>query len=208
MEDDDSYYLSGYLDSLGSLPDDVKKTFAKMLELDTKNAEITKEIDAISEDYKRKVEEKRLHPRRRKAEMEKIAKMFDEAKINSDVKVKLAIDTYELVDKHINKLDADLVKFETEMREAGGRLSQTESEDEEIVRQKKEKKKKKKALMREEEGKKKAEPVTPVTPCAEVIPSKRSFDLIKLIPRFQSWICLLILMSQPTACVSKSHTGR
>jgi len=166
--EDDSYYLSDYLDSLGSLPDDVKKTFTKMLELDTKNAEITKEIDAISEDYKRKVEEKRLHPRRRKAEMEKIAKMFDEAKINSDVKVKLAIDTYELVDKHINKLDADLVKFETEMREAGGRLSQTESEDEEIVREKKEKKKKKKALMREEEGRKKAEPVTPVTPCTEV----------------------------------------
>jgi len=165
--DEDSYYLSGYLDSLGSLPDDVKKTFAKMLELDTKNAEITKEIDAISEDYKRKVEEKRLHPRRRKAEMEKIAKMFDEAKINSDVKVKLAIDTYELVDKHINKLDADLVKFETEMREAGGRLSQTESEDEEILREKKEKKKKKKAMLREEE-RKKAEPVTPVTPCTEV----------------------------------------
>ena len=167
--DGDSYYLSGYLDSLSSLPDDVKKTFAKMLELDTKNAEITKEIDAISEDYKRKVEEKRLHPRRRKAEMEKIAKMFDEAKSNSDVKVKLAIDTYELVDKHINKLDADLAKFETEMREAGGRLSQTESEDEEILRQKKEKRKKKKALMREEEGRKKVEPVTPVTPCAEVL---------------------------------------
>merc|ERR1712156_779075 len=59
-----------------------------------------------------------------------------EAKSNSDVKVKLAIDTYELVDKHINKLDADLAKFETEMREA--------------------------------EGRKKVEPVTPVTPCAEV----------------------------------------
>merc|ERR1712130_687146 len=109
----------------------------------------------------KKVEEKRLHPRRRKAEMEKIAKMY------SDVKVKLAIDTYELVDKHINKLDADLVKFETEMREAGGRLSQTESEDEEILRAKKEKKKKKKAMLREEE-RKKAEPVTPVTPCTEV----------------------------------------
>ena len=174
--DGESYYLSGYLDSLSSLPDDVKKTFAKMLELDSKNAEITKEIDAISEDYKRKVEEKRLHPRRRKAEMEKIAKMFDEAKSNSDVKVKLAIDTYELVDKHINKLDADLAKFETEMREAGGRLSQTESEDEEILRQKKEKKKKKKALMREEEGRKKVEPVTPVTPCAEVLMMKVFFS--------------------------------
>ena len=29
------------------------------------------------------------------------------------------------------KLDADLAKFESEMKETGGRLSQTESEDEE-----------------------------------------------------------------------------
>merc|ERR1712059_831 len=58
-----------------------------------------------------------------------IQKMFTEAKDNSDNKVNLAIQTYELVDKHIRKLDADLAKFETEMKEAGGRLSQTESED-------------------------------------------------------------------------------
>ena len=206
--DGDSYYLSGYLDSLSSLPDDVKKTFAKMLELDTKNAEITKEIDAISEDYKRKVEEKRLHPRRRKAEMEKIAKMFDEAKSNSDVKVKLAIDTYELVDKHINKLDADLAKFETEMREAGGRLSQTESEDEEILRQKKEKKKKKKALMREEEGRKKVEPVTPVTPCAEVLMMKVFFSLHLIYTRYQLWTCQWTPMSPPIVCASKSPMAR
>merc|ERR1712004_734713 len=137
------------------------------------------------------------HPRRRKAEMEKIAKMFDEAKSNSDVKVKLAIDTYELVDKHINKLDADLAKFETEMREAGGRLSQTESEDEEILRQKKEKKKKKKALMKEEEGRKKVEPVTPVTPCAEVPMMKVFFSLHFICTRCQLWTCQWTPMSPP-----------
>jgi len=165
--DKDSFYLEGYLDSLDSLPEDVKKTFTKMLELDNRNTDITKEIDAISEDYLRKVEEKRLPSRRRKQEMEKISKMFEEAKVNSDTKVKLAIDTYELVDKHIRKLDADLVKFETEMKEAGGRLSQTESEDEEVV-QKKEKKKKKKAEREEEARRKASEVVAPVVPCPEV----------------------------------------
>jgi hypothetical protein len=165
--DEDSYYLEGYLDSLTSLPEDVKKTFTKMLDLDTKNNEITKEIDNISEDYLRKVEDKRLNPRSRKREMEKIQKMFEEAKLNSDTKVKLAVDTYELVDRHIRKLDADLIKFETEMKEAGGRLSQTESEDEEKVTEKKEKKKKKAA--REEEARRKAvAATTPVVPCAEV----------------------------------------
>merc|ERR1712098_133810 len=56
--------------------------------------------------------------------------MGSDAKENSDVKVNLAIQTYELVDKHIRRLDADLARFETEMKEAGGRLSQTESEGE------------------------------------------------------------------------------
>ncbi len=51
--------------------------------------------------------------------------------------------TYELVDKHIRRLDSDLAKFEAEMREKGGRLSQTETEDEgeEVDTKKKGKKK-------------------------------------------------------------------
>ena len=69
--------------------------------------------------------------------MEKIMKMFGEAKENSEVKVNLAVQTYEMVDRHIRKLDADLARFEAEMKEAGGRLSQTESEGEETDREKK-----------------------------------------------------------------------
>ena len=33
------------------------------------------------------------------------------------VQVQIAIQTYELVDKHIRKLDGDLAKFESEMKE-------------------------------------------------------------------------------------------
>jgi len=75
--------------------------------------------------------------------MEKIQKMFKKAKEMSDDKVQIAIQTYELVDKHIRKLDADLAKFEAEMKEKG-RLSQTESEEE--TEQEEEKKGKKKNL--------------------------------------------------------------
>merc|ERR1712029_243014 len=71
---------------------------------------------------------------------------------NSDVKVNLAIQTYEMLDKHIRKLDADLARFEAEMKEAGGRLSQTESEGEEEV-DKKQKLKKKKDRLKEERPK-------------------------------------------------------
>lgn len=51
--------------------------------------------------------------------------------------------TYELVDKHIRRLDADLAKFESEMKEKG-RLSQTETEEEEEEIEEKPKKGKKK----------------------------------------------------------------
>jgi hypothetical protein len=42
--------------------------------------------------------------------------MFKKAKEISDDKVQIAIQTYELVDKHIRKLDSDLAKFESEMK--------------------------------------------------------------------------------------------
>ncbi len=42
--------------------------------------------------------------------------MFKTAKEISDDKVQIAIQTYELVDKHIRKLDSDLAKFESEMK--------------------------------------------------------------------------------------------
>ena len=45
-----------------------------------------------------------------------LQKMFKKAKEISDDKVQIAIQTYELVDKHIRKLDSDLAKFESEMK--------------------------------------------------------------------------------------------
>ena len=42
--------------------------------------------------------------------------MFKKAREISDDKVNIAVNTYELVDKHIRKLDSDLAKFESEMK--------------------------------------------------------------------------------------------
>ena len=132
-----TFYLDEYLNTINGLPDDLKKNFEKMLKLEQRNNDLTNDIDTNSKEYLRKVKERHLNPRKRKAEMEKIMKMFGEAKENSEVKVNLAVQTYEMVDRHIRKLDADLARFEAEMKEAGGRLSQTESEGEETDREKK-----------------------------------------------------------------------
>ena len=43
--------------------------------------------------------------------MEKIQKMFKKAKQQGDDKVSIAIQTYEMVDKHIRRLDSDLVSY-------------------------------------------------------------------------------------------------
>jgi len=116
------------------------------------NKEIMVQIDGTSDDYLRKVRD--LSPTKRKAEMEKIQHMFKKAKELSDEKVNIAVATYEMIDKHIRKLDSDLAKFESEMKDKG-RLSQTESEEEEVVNKKKMKDKKKKGVKEEENNKKK-----------------------------------------------------
>jgi len=151
-----TFYLEQYLDSLEDLPTDLKGNFDKMHDLDKRNRDIMVSIDSSSDEYLRKVRD--LSPSKRKLEMEKIQKMFKKSKEISDDKVKIAIATYELVDKHIRRLDGDLAKFESEMKEKG-RLSQTESE-EEPEEDKKSKKKnlkdgKKKKGGREEDKKKK-----------------------------------------------------
>jgi len=154
-----SYYLEHYLDSLETLPSELKKNFNKMNDLDTRNKDTLVDIDCTSDEYLRKVRD--LSPGKRKTEMEKIQKMFKKAREISDDKVNIAVQTYELVDKHIRKLDSDLAKFESEMKEKG-RYSHTSSEDEEeeeeVHHKKKIKDKKEKGLVKKEEktkGKKK-----------------------------------------------------
>jgi len=128
-----SLYLEQYLDSLEPLPAELRRNFTLMHDLDTKNRKILEDVDAASDDYLRKVRD--LAAAQRKSEQENIQSMFTRARQNCDDKVQIAVQTYELVDKHIRRLDSDLAKFEAEMKEKG-RLSQTETEasdeDEEV----------------------------------------------------------------------------
>jgi len=135
-----------------TLPGELRKNFTKMTDKDVMNKDIMVQIDGASDEYLRKVRD--LSPTKRKAEMEKIQHMFKKAKELSDEKVNIAVATYEMIDKHIRKLDSDLAKFESEMKDKG-RMSQTESEEEEVVNKKKMKDKKKKGVKEEENNKKK-----------------------------------------------------
>jgi len=108
------FYLEHYLDSLETLPGELRRNFTKMTDKDVMNKDIMVQIDGASDEYLRKVRD--LSPTKRKAEMEKIQHMFKKAKELSDEKVNIAVATYEMIDKHIRKLDSDLAKFESEMK--------------------------------------------------------------------------------------------
>jgi len=161
-------YLEQYLDSLENLPTELKKNFNNMHDLDSSNKDILVEIDTASDEYLRKVRD--LSPGKRKAEMEKIQRMFKKSKEISDDKVNIAVHTYELVDKHIRKLDSDLAKFESEMKEKG-RLSQSETEEEEEIPVKKKTKDKKKGLKEEGKKKKKQKNEPATTPSQSLYPN-------------------------------------
>ena len=70
MSTSTTVYLEQYLDSLENLPVELKRSFNKMHDLDTKNKDILVDIDTASDDYLKKVRD--LSPAKRKAEMEKI----------------------------------------------------------------------------------------------------------------------------------------
>lgn len=91
------FYLEHYLDSLETLPGELKRNFTRMQDKDVTNKDIMVQIDGASDEYLRKVRD--LSPGKRKAEMEKIQHMFKKAKELSDEKVNIAVQTYELVDK-------------------------------------------------------------------------------------------------------------
>ena len=64
------FYLEHYLDSLETLPGELRKNFTKMTDKDVMNKDIMVQIDGASDEYLRKVRD--LSPTKRKAEMEKI----------------------------------------------------------------------------------------------------------------------------------------
>lgn len=108
-------YLEHYLDSLENLPVELQRNFTLMRDLDSRAQELMRNIDKLADDYMSNV---KGYPTDKKNEtMTSIQRQFDKAKEYGDDKVQLAIQTYELVDKHIRKLDSDLARFEAEIQD-------------------------------------------------------------------------------------------
>ncbi|RXG69040.1 Inhibitor of growth protein 4 [Armadillidium vulgare] len=124
------------MESLENLPNELQRNFSHMRDLDQKTQNVMNTIDEISDDYLKTIKD--LTPEKRSEKTGNIHKMFNRAKEYSDDKVHLAIQTYELVDKHIRRLDSDLAKFEAEIKE---KALNTNKKEEETSKMKKRKKK-------------------------------------------------------------------
>ncbi|KAF5303097.1 hypothetical protein FQR65_LT08429 [Abscondita terminalis] len=108
-------YLEHYLDSLEHLPIELQRNFTLMRDLDSRAQTLMKNIDCLANTYLKS--QKNLNQEQNKEHLDKIQSLFNKAKEYGDDKVQLAIQTYELVDKHIRRLDSDLARFESEIQD-------------------------------------------------------------------------------------------
>ncbi|XP_062868522.1 inhibitor of growth protein 5a isoform X2 [Trichomycterus rosablanca] len=98
-----------------NLPCELQRNFTLMRELDDRTEEKKVEIDKLAEEYISNV--RNLASEQRVEHLQKIQNAYSKCKEYSDDKVQLAMQTYEMVDKHIRRLDADLARFENELKE-------------------------------------------------------------------------------------------
>lgn len=100
---------------LENLPVELQRNFTLMRDLDSRAQALMKNIDLLADEYMRN--QKSLSAEQKKEQLDKIQSLFNKAKEYGDDKVQLAIQTYELVDKHIRRLDSDLARFESEIQD-------------------------------------------------------------------------------------------
>uniref|UniRef100_T1IVE6 Inhibitor of growth protein N-terminal histone-binding domain-containing protein n=1 Tax=Strigamia maritima TaxID=126957 RepID=T1IVE6_STRMM len=119
-------YLEHYLDSLENLPTELQRNFTLMRDLDHRAQDLLKEIDRLSSEYLKNV--RSMPPEKKTNTLEEIQEMFGKTREFGDDKVQLAIQTYELVDKHIRRLDSDLARFEAELKDKALNSQSSDSE--------------------------------------------------------------------------------
>ncbi|RWS11801.1 inhibitor of growth protein 4-like protein [Dinothrombium tinctorium] len=108
-------YLEYFLDTLEPLPGDLQRNFTLMRDLDIKTQDLIKKIKDESEEYLNVINQMSANEKCEK--FRDIHDMFEKAKVLSDEKVQLSMQTYEMVDKHIRRLDAELTKLEADLKD-------------------------------------------------------------------------------------------
>jgi len=118
-------YLENYLASVDTLPSDLRRNFKQMKDLDDSTQKVTSEVEEVLKLYrtsKRRAVDY-LTPER----LDELQNKLQECIEWGEEKLKITGQTYEVVDKHIRRLDQDLKKFEAELhRERQQQAQQTQ----------------------------------------------------------------------------------
>lgn len=146
-------YLEHYLDSLETLPTELQRNFNLMRDLDQRTQDLLKDIDGLAEEYLKNV--RGMSPEKRTQKLSSIENKFSKSREYGDDKVQLAMQTYEMVDKHIRKLDADLARFEADLKDKSSAAKLKSDSDSGKKNRDKDKKKRKKDEFDDEVPKKK-----------------------------------------------------
>lgn len=104
---------------LEHLPTELQRNFKLMRKLDSRAQTLMQDIDEKANEYMASMidDKDTLTDEERREKLKAIQDAFNLAKEYGDDKVQLAIQTYELVDKHIRRLDSDLARFEGEIQD-------------------------------------------------------------------------------------------
>uniref|UniRef100_A0A8C5X670 Inhibitor of growth protein n=2 Tax=Malurus TaxID=55806 RepID=A0A8C5X670_9PASS len=108
-------YLEHYLDSIENLPFELQRNFQLMRDLDQRTEDLKSEIDKLASEYISNA--RTLSSEEKLGLLKQIQEAYGKCKEFGDDKVQLAMQTYEMVDKHIRRLDTDLARFEADLKE-------------------------------------------------------------------------------------------
>ncbi|KAM8734962.1 inhibitor of growth protein 4 [Acanthopagrus latus] len=108
-------YLEHYLDSIENLPFELQRNFNLMRDLDQRTEDLKGQIDSLAKEYTANA--RTLSSEQKLSILRQIQQSYSKCKEFGDDKVQLAMQTYEMVDKHIRRLDTDLARFEADLKE-------------------------------------------------------------------------------------------
>ncbi|KAI4790921.1 hypothetical protein KUCAC02_034311 [Chaenocephalus aceratus] len=111
-------YLEDYLEMIEQLPIDLRDRFTEMREMDLQVQNATDQLEQEVIEFF--VNAKKNKPEWREEQMEVIKKDYYKALEDADEKVQLANQIYDLVDRHLRKLDQELAKFKMELEADNG----------------------------------------------------------------------------------------
>ncbi|XP_028810713.1 inhibitor of growth protein 3 [Denticeps clupeoides] len=106
-------YLEDYLEMIEQLPMDLRDRFTEMREMDLQVQNAMDQLEQRVNDFF--INAKKNKPEWREEQMEVIKKDYYKALEDADEKVQLANQIYDLVDRHLRKLDQELAKFKMEL---------------------------------------------------------------------------------------------